>query len=190
MTCSPLRKLALRCLLSGVTLSAMSMTPEQIQFLQAVVPAAEESQKQTGIPASITIAQAILESGWGKTRLADEFNNFFGIKANQEQLADHDYCEFDTKEEIDGVLETIKARFAQYANPLECFVAHAQLLCRPHYAPAMARAADPDAFAWALGPKTEDHPEGCGYSTFSGYHDRLMELVRLYNLRQYDKESL
>jgi flagellum-specific peptidoglycan hydrolase FlgJ len=162
------------------------MQPFQTEFFELVVPAARATMAALGIPASITIAQATLESGWGKTRLASEFNNFFGIKASQEQIADHDYCEFNTQEEVNHSLESIKARFAQYATPTECFIAHGVLLSRPHYAAAMACKNNPDAFAWALGPKTALHPEGCGYSTLSAYHDRLMLLVMEYNLSQYD----
>lgn len=161
----------------------------QQEFFDLAIPAARASMAATGVPASITLAQAILESGWGRTKLATEFNNFFGIKANQEQLSDQDYCEFNAKEEVNHSLETIKARFAQYATPEESFTAHAQLLCRPHYAAAYLCKGDPEGFAWALGPKTADHPEGCGYSTLTAYHDRLMELVRCYKLLQYDGGS-
>lgn len=158
----------------------------QQDFFDLAIPAARATMAATGVPASVTIAQAILESGWGRTRLATEFNNFFGIKANQEQLADSDYCEFKTHEEVNGTLEEITARFAQYATPLESFTAHALLLCRPHYAAAMARKDDVDAFCWALGPKTAAHPEGCGYSTLVQYHDRLMALIRQFELTKHD----
>lgn len=158
----------------------------QKDFFDLAIPAARASMSATGVPASVTIAQAILESGWGQTRLAQEFNNFFGIKANQEQLADHDYAEFNTREEVNHDLEWRKALFAQYATPVESFTAHAQLLRRPHYAAAMARKDNPDAFCWALGPKTDAHPEGCGYSTLTQYHDRLMALIRQWDLTQYD----
>jgi flagellum-specific peptidoglycan hydrolase FlgJ len=171
------------------TTSTKPMTLQDFQndFFDLAIPAARASMAATGVPASITIAQAILESGWGRTRLATEFNNYFGIKANQEQIADHDYCEFNTQEEEGHDLKTITAKFAQYASPVESFTAHGLLLCRPHYITAMVRKDDPDAFAWALGPKTTAHPEGCGYSTLTAYHDRLMSLVRIYNLTQYDQ---
>jgi flagellum-specific peptidoglycan hydrolase FlgJ len=163
-----------------------TMQDYQRDYLDLAIPAAQASMIATGVPASITIAQGALESGWWRTKLAQIYNNGFGIKANQAQLADHDYCEFNTQEEENHTLETLKACFAQYATPEESFTAHAQLLCRPHYAAAMACTHDPDAFAWALGPKTPEHPEGCTYSTLTDYHDRLMELVHQFNLTQYD----
>jgi flagellum-specific peptidoglycan hydrolase FlgJ len=163
------------------------MTEDQNDFMAMTVPAAQSSARLTGVPASITIAQAILESGWGKTALARDYNNFFGIKANQEQLADHDYCEFTAQEVVLHMLVKVPATgFAQYATPEESFAAHSQLLCRSHYAPAMACAGNPDKFAWALGPKIPGHPEGCDYSSLPQYHDRLMQLVHIYDLTQYD----
>jgi len=165
------------------------MTPEQTTFLAMSGEAARASMKTTNVPASVTVAQAILESGWGKTGLAQKCNNYFGIKANQEQLADRDYCEFPTTEYENGHRVMVEADFAKYDSPAECFVAHGQLLNRPHYAAAMACVPNVDKFCWALGPKIPGHPEGCGYSTAPQYHDSLMQLIRLYNLTQYDSEG-
>jgi flagellum-specific peptidoglycan hydrolase FlgJ len=163
------------------------MTPDQIAFLATASEAARASMK-TGVPPSVTVAQAILESGWGKTGLAREFNNFFGIKANQFQFAARDYCEFPTHEVENHMMKVVLGRFARYATPADSFAAHAALLCRDHYKPAMNCLPNVDKFCWALGPKIPGHPEGCGYSTFPEYHDRLMQLIRLYNLTQYDQE--
>jgi len=55
-------------------------TPQE-QFIASIAEAAVESADRTGVPASVTIAQAILESYWGSSRLAHDANNFFGIKA-------------------------------------------------------------------------------------------------------------
>lgn len=54
---------------------------QQTTFINRLAPHAQASQRRTGIPASVTMAQAILESGWGRSGLAKEANNFFGIKA-------------------------------------------------------------------------------------------------------------
>jgi flagellum-specific peptidoglycan hydrolase FlgJ len=164
------------------------MTSDQIEFLAFAGPAAQISARETRVLASVTVAQAILESGWGKTGLAREFNNFFGIKADQQQLADRDYCEFPTHEVENHLTITVLGKFAQYSTPAESFAAHAALLCRTHYSPAMHCLPNVDKFCWALGPKIPGHPEGCGYSTLPEYHDRLMQLIRLYNLTQYDTE--
>ena len=165
------------------------MTSEQTTFLSAAGEAARASMKATKVPASVTVAQAILESGWGKTELARKYNNYFGIKANQEQLAAKEYCEFPTAEYENGQRVMVTADFASYPSLADCFTAHASLLCRPRYAAAMACIPDVDKFCWALGPKIPGHPEGCGYSTAPQYHDSLMQLIRLYNLTQYDSEG-
>ncbi len=57
------------------------MNAQQNAFLKMAVPGAQAAQKKWGVPASVTIAQAILESGWGASSLAKQANNFFGIKA-------------------------------------------------------------------------------------------------------------
>lgn len=54
------------------------------EFVRQIAPAAQREQKKYRIPASITIAQAGLESNWGRSRLANKYNNLFGIKANSD----------------------------------------------------------------------------------------------------------
>jgi flagellum-specific peptidoglycan hydrolase FlgJ len=153
----------------------MSLTAAQILFLQKAATAARAAQGLTGIPASISIAQAILESGWGRSGLAMEANNYFGIKARQSD----DYAEFPTAEFENGVKEEVMAKFARYPSPIESFQSHAALLLTlPRYKPCMECKRDPAAFAQQL--------QRCGYSTSPTYADSLMGLVREFNLTQYD----
>jgi len=154
----------------------------QSLFLKNVVPAAIKTQRITGIPASVTIAQAILESsnaqGWGQSALARLANNYFGIKATHNAAAE-DYMEFPTTEFVDGRKTSVMAAFARYATPDGSFLAHAKLISTlPRYAPAMKACSDPQKFAEAL--------QTCGYSTNPAYAAELMQLVRLYDLTQYD----
>lgn len=153
-------------------------------FLKMAVPAALSSQKLTGIPASITIAQAILESGWGQSALAKQANNFFGIKATSHLSMDQ-YAEFPTTEFVDGRKTSVMAAFAKYPSPADSFAAHARLIaCAKRYQAAMGVCGNAGQFAFAL--------QQCGYSTLedaSGnliYAQRLMELVREFDLTQYD----
>jgi len=156
----------------------------QSTFLKTVIPAAVASQKLTRIPASITIAQAILESGWGQSALARQANNFFGIKATS-RLSPNSYAEFQTSEFVDGRRTSVMAAFAKYASPADSFAAHAQLIAgAPRYKAAMSYCAKPELFAHEL--------QLCGYSTLEDaqgnhiYAERLMELVREFDLTQYD----
>jgi flagellum-specific peptidoglycan hydrolase FlgJ len=147
-------------------------------FLRDVLPAALATQKQYGVPASITIAQAIAESGWGKSALAVQANNFFGIKA----IAHTDpntYVEFSTKEFVGGRKISVMADFAKYPSPVESFQAHAKLLSQAsRYMQAMNERNDPAEFATQL--------QKCGYSTNPEYAAGLMTLVTEFDLRQYD----
>lgn len=151
------------------------MTKAEASFIDEVSPSARASQRATGIPASITIAQAILESGWGKTRLASEDFNYFGIKA----IPGQDYAEFKTEEYLKGEKEQVEARFARYKTPGESFRAHTYLLSHlERYALAMQQRGNPISFALAL--------QKCGYSTNPHYASALMDLVVEFNLTTYD----
>lgn len=157
------------------------MTPQQQSFLTLIAPPAERSAAATGVPASVTMAQAILESGWGRTGLAMTANNYFGIKA--EHLSDPTtYVEYQTHEFEHGVQVTVNANFERYPSLLEGFEDHARLLSQsPRYRPAMREADDPAAFCMAL--------QQCGYSTAPTYSETLIGLINEFNLTQYDEEA-
>jgi flagellum-specific peptidoglycan hydrolase FlgJ len=191
------------------------MNSKQMLFLRSVVPAAQASQRATGVPASITIAQAILESGWGQSSLATEANNYFGVKATALATPD-EYAEFPTREFVSGTDVKVMAKFARYISPADSFTAHARLLSTvSRYKPAMARKNDSAAFCWALGPNTAveclmcgkvfegalcecgseernliRHTEGCGYSTNPNYARILLGLIHQFDLTQYDVAPL
>lgn len=147
-------------------------------FFRNTVPAAQAAQRRWKVPASITLAQAVLESGWGKSALARIANNFFGIKAASRAGADT-YAEFRTAEFVDGRRVEEMAKFARYPSPAASFDAHAVLLATlTRYKPAMEVCADVDRFAAEL--------QRCGYSTNPNYAASLMQLIRQYDLTQYD----
>ncbi|MDR3797980.1 MAG: glucosaminidase domain-containing protein [Terracidiphilus sp.] len=155
------------------------MNKLQNEFFQMAVPAALESQRATGVPASITLAQAILESGWGQTGLAKKAFNFFGIKTAH-HVAPDSYIELPTHEVINGHTVVQMADFARYASAQDSFKAHALLLAQAsRYAPAMAVRTSPAKFAAAI--------QKCGYSTNPNYAQGLMRLVTEFDLTQYDQ---
>ncbi len=174
------------------------MTQEEAAYIDEVATWAQQTQAEFGVPASITIAQSILESsraplpgepagaGWGKSQLSLRANNRFGIKRSHADLSEP-YVEFPTAEYVDGKKVVVPAEFAWYRSPAESFRAHGWLLAHePRYAPAMQQNRSPQAFAHAL--------MECGYSTNRPplakappyYADVLMDLVDEFNLRQYD----
>lgn len=160
----------------------LSVNQVQSDFLKMAVPLAQATQKSWGVPASVTIAQAILESssaqGWGKSSLARLANNYFGIKATQVANPES-YIERDTTEIVDGRSVRVHAKFARYATPAASFEAHAKLLATAkRYRPAMAVRANVVEFAAQL--------EACGYSTSPNYNETLTALIEKYDLTQYD----
>lgn len=158
------------------------MNQNQSEFLAKVVPGAIAAMRKYGVPASVTIAQAIFESsnklGWGQSTLAREANNYFGVKATD--LANPEaYIELPTHEFRGGIEDTELAKFARYATPEESFEAHAALLAgAKRYAPAMAAKDHPVWFARQL--------QLCGYSTSPTYGEDLARAMREYDLTQYD----
>ena len=156
------------------------MNATEMLFLRSVAPAAMATMKATGIPASVTIAQAILESGWGNTRLAVMAHNYFGIKAAADAAPDA-YMRFPTWEYDLGKRVMVDADFAKYPSVEECFAAHARLLATaPRYALCMAAKDDAAKFCEQL--------QACGYSTSPHYASQLMELIQEFDLTQYDAE--
>jgi flagellum-specific peptidoglycan hydrolase FlgJ len=153
-------------------------SPTQLAWLDSLVPAAQASQTAFGVPSSVTLAQCILESGWGQTQLAKECNNFFGVKAHT--LTDPStYEEFPTAEYENGQRVVVDAKFEKYPDVEASFRDHARLIgATPRYAPAMEAKDDAYAFANAL--------QACGYSTSPTYGSSLGNLIRQLNLTRYD----
>jgi flagellum-specific peptidoglycan hydrolase FlgJ len=158
------------------------MNALQNAFLTMAVPAAQAAQRRWSVPASVTIAQAILESsnaaGWGQSELTRTANNLFGVKAHH--LTDpSSYVELPTHEVLNNHLDLVEARFERYETPAESFEDHAKLLAMARrYRPAMAVRGDVQSFCEQL--------ERCGYSTNPQYAETLEKLIRIYDLTQYD----
>ena len=150
-------------------------TELQLAWLKTVVTPAQMSAREYGVPASVTLAQCILESAWGSSQLARRYNNYFGIKA----LPGQPYIEFATDEVVASRTVRELARFTKYPSAIECFEAHARLLATAErYAPAMRHTSDVAGFCAAL--------RMCGYSTEPTYAFRLISLIDEFDLEQYD----
>ena len=149
-------------------------TRNQQAFISLVAPGAVAAQQRYGVPASVTIAQAIEESAWGQSSLAARYHNLFGIKGTGPAGS----VTLPTQEYENGSWVTIDAQFAVYRNDAESIAGHAELLATSgYYARAMADRAYPDAFANDL--------TGV-YATDPDYGANLIALMKLYNLYQYD----
>ena len=153
---------------------------EQRKFLAIVGPLAQADMQKSGILASLTIAQAILESGWGTSELATKANALFGIKADA-RWSGRAYSK-DTKECYDGVTyATITALFRAYDSWAESVADHsAFLLANKRYA-AVVDERDYKAACKAI--------KAAGYATDPGYPQKLIGLIEKYGLTVYDGKA-
>jgi flagellum-specific peptidoglycan hydrolase FlgJ len=149
-------------------------TKAQQAFISSVAPGAMAAQQRYGVPASVTIAQAIEESAWGTSKLATADHNLFGIKGDGPAGSAY----YPTQEYVGGHWETITAAFRAYHNIAESISDHAELIATSgYYTRAMADRSVPDAFANDL--------TGV-YATDPDYGSNLIATMKLYDLYRYD----
>ena len=135
---------------------------------------AKENMKSHGVPASVTLAQGILESGAGKGKLAISANNHFGIKCHKEWTGDS------VKHDDDAAQEC----FRKYEHPQESYKDHSLFLTsRPRYS-SLFKLDKGDYQAWAKGLKA------AGYATDVKYPDKLIGLIERFELYKFDNEVL
>lgn len=137
--------------------------------------------ERTGIPASIKLAQGILESDAGRSTLSSQYNNHFGIKCHSDWQGERYYQEDDDKDPVTGQL--IKSCFRAYRNGDESFIAHSEFLRDPRkvYRYGSLFQLDPkDYVGWANGLVK------AGYATGSTYGETLIRLIEDLQLHQYD----
>lgn len=135
---------------------------------------AQQIQKERGIPASIILAQLILESGNKFSQLARDFKNLFGTKG--EGTAGSVYLP--TTEYINGRFESKNAKFAAYESYYDNLLHHAEVLQNPRYTKYTSTA-----------KSIEDYARGLqlgGYATDPNYADKLINIIKSYGLHKYD----
>jgi len=142
---------------------------------------AVSEMERAGVPASIKLAQGILESGSGKSTLARKANNHFGMKCGAVWKGKEYYKEDDDYDE-NGKL--IKSCFRVFDSANECYIAHSNFLTdsRKRYRYGFLFDLDPkDYKAWARGLKT------AGYATSPTYAEKLIAVIESYNLDRFDE---
>lgn len=152
------------------------------EFIREVAPAAQQEQRKYHIPASITIAQAGLESNWGRSRLAAKYNNLFGIKANSKQNRVLMY----TTENVDGKIIKVKQYFQTYDSWADSINAHTQLIVNGtadnhNRFNAVTTAPNYRQAAIAL--------QQGGYATDPNYASKLIYAIKKFNLNKYDSTN-
>lgn len=157
------------------------MTPQQ--FIDKYAPAAISAQIKYGIPASITLAQAALESAWGKSSLTREANNFFGIKDQANDEWYREYVVKDTAEVLNGQRVVVSAKFRKYADPADSFNDHASFLLKNSRYKALFLLSPLDYTSWAKGLQK------AGYATATNYATTLINIINTYKLNKFDAQA-
>jgi hypothetical protein len=135
---------------------------------------------RTGIPASIKMAQALLESGSGKSSLATEANNHFGIKCGGMWNGDTYYREDD---DYNKKGDLIKSCFRKFHSVEESYSAHSNFLTDQNRYEFLFGYARDDYKAWAKGLKK------AGYATDKKYPKKLIDIIEKYELYNLDYEN-
>ena len=147
------------------------------EFISLFGPVARDSLKATGVPASVTLAQAILETGWGDCSIGDA-KNLFGIKGTGPAGT----TVVHTQECYNGTFVTIQDGFRKYNTWQESIDDHASLVSGWIYKPAWdAYQSNHDADAFARGIHQ------AGYATDPEYANKLINLMQSYNLYEWDQ---
>lgn len=147
-------------------------------FIKAIAPEAQAMQNQYHIKASITMAQAILESNWGTSKLARQYHNLFGIKGtgpNSKLMT--------TKEYTKGKWIVIKDRFKVYPSWSASIKDHTQLMLngtqyKQENYEKVIKAQNYREAAQAL--------QDANYATDPDYASKLINVIKTYNLDKYD----
>lgn len=142
-------------------------------YVSRYVPVAIQEMKEYGIPASITLAQGLLESNAGHSRLATDADNHFGIKCFSKSCK-KGHCKNYTD-------DTHKDFFRVYDNAWESYRAHSLFLQRSRYK-HLLKLNKTDYKGWAHGLKK------AGYATDKRYAYKLIGIIEALNLQQYDRK--
>lgn len=142
---------------------------------------AMEEMRRSGVPASITLAQGLLESSMGMSDLSRYSNNHFGIKCKKNWTGDVYYHKDD---DYDREGRLIKSCFRVYDSPEESYRDHSDFLKNNRRYARLFQLSQSDYKSWAHGLKK------CGYATDSRYAYKLIEKVEAFRLDQYDRQVL
>lgn len=156
----------------GSSRAMAQQSQEHIEYIKRYKDIALKHQKKYGIPASITLAQGLLESNAGRSRLATEANNHFGIKCGGDWEG----------ETISHKAESGNECFRKYDKAEDSFRDHALFLKRKRYEPLFKHKVT-DYKKWAKTLRK------CGYATDSKYPDKLINLIERYDLQRITKKG-
>ena len=162
------------------------------RFISLMGPIAQKDYKRTGVLASVTLAQAINESGWGKSGLAQKSNNMFGMKISLSGNTwagsvwdGKSYVKVYTREEYKGKKVTITAKFRKYKNIALSVADHSAYLKNAMNGSSKRYRGLTATTSYSKQLKILQKG---GYCTWSGYVKELSAIIKKYNLTKYDKK--
>jgi len=148
------------------------------RYINAYSSIAESEMMRVGIPASIKLAQGLLESNWGQSTLATKANNHFGIKCGSKWTGKEMYRGDDDYARNGKLMQSC---FRAYDSAFESYMAHSDFLMRSRYA-GLFKLSTLDYSGWAHGLKK------AGYATDPNYPKKLIQIIKKYELYQFDIE--
>ena len=160
-------------LLMTVSMYAAPSKSHQDVYIEKYAAIAVAEMYRSGVPASITLAQGLLESGYGRSELALKSNNHFGIKCHNGWQGGKVYHDDDAKGEC----------FRKYDNPEESYRDHSDFLRYRDRYKFLFDYKITDYKSWAFGLKK------AGYATDPNYPHKLITLIEEYKLHQYDTKA-
>lgn len=164
------KKIILSILALAMAITTFGQSSDYINYINQYKDIAIEQMHKYHIPASITLAQGLLESGAGKSELARTANNHFGIKCHSWD-GKRIYHDDDKKGEC----------FRSYKNVRDSYEDHSIFLATGSRYAFLFKYSETDYVAWARGLKR------AGYATSPTYADKLIDIIERYNLDQYDR---
>lgn len=163
----------LLCALVGVVSVVAKERQTREEYVEKYKAIAIAHMERYGIPASITMAQGILESDSGNSRLSTSSNNHFGIKCKKSWTGDRVYHDDDARGECFRAYSSVEASYQDHADFLDQ---------SPRYDSLFAYPSD-DYRSWARGLKA------AGYATAPDYAERLVKIIESMKLYLLDKEN-
>ena len=160
------------CLISVEILASPTDKTPQEKYIEKYAPLAVSEMYRSGVPASITLAQGLLESGNGQSELARMSNNHFGIKCHNNWQGGKVYYDDDAKGEC----------FRKYSHPSESYRDHSDFLRFRDRYKFLFDYKVTDYKSWAYGLKK------AGYATDPAYPKKLIKLIEEYDLHEYDRK--
>ena len=158
------------CRASKQITSSTSITPSEETYIDNYKDIAVSEMKRSGIPASITLAQGMIESDYGRSKLAREANNHFGIKCHSDWAGAKIYHHDDSRNEC----------FRKYNKPEDSFYDHSEFLRSGSRYRFLFELSATDYKGWAHGLKK------AGYATNPDYANMLIRKIEEKNLHLYD----